>query len=148
MKSKTKNTVIAITVGLMLAGGGIAYMDHKLEKNHAEAMGELIEKNKREVEHNKAIDDIRNKYSGNSKARSVSDWTYNLQYMPDTEKRTAFSESIIAATADNVITDDEYKALSVERKDLITTNRMIVVRKIASEYAGDTTHKAVADQNK
>lgn len=130
MKTSTKTTILAISVAVAIAGGGVAFKNYEIEKEHASLMETLAQSEKSLESKDKEIKKIRLLTKQQGYPNDVAAWTYKLDTFPPSKERTALAEHIIKVLEDNEITDAEYNALKNEMADLIATND---IRKISNK---------------
>lgn len=134
MQSGLKRVLLGAVTGLIVSGGALAYMDYWVSSDHAEKMEQQERRIDIEKAHFISMRAINEKYDGEGKEIDVSNWTYDLQDMPSSKERTDFSNSVIEATKDNIITDSEYSALEEGFVNLSNINIMSDTRKAAAKY--------------
>lgn len=121
MKSDVKKSYFSILICCVLSAGVsvgyVAYRSHEAQEEHVKKMEEDKER----------IKSYRTKDS-QSYSFDVSNWTFDLKDMPASPERTDFSNSVVKATQDNVITDEEYLELESEYKALERINEINVLK--------------------
>lgn len=146
MKSNLKYSVISVLIGTLIGGAaGVGYIDHKSDESKKEHIEKMKEDKARLTSMKKRLDKIDEAYFESEKRTYpfyVGHWTYSLQKMPASQARTDFSNSVIKATQDNIVTDEEYLELRAEYEALERTNTINVLKADLSELvAADVSDK-------
>lgn len=137
MKIITKATISGVTVAVAIAGGGFAYKNYEMDKEHADKMESLVQSEATLDLMDKEIAENRLLAKKQGYPNDVSAWTYKLDTFPPSKERTAMAEHIIKALEDNEITDAEYNALKNEMADLVATNDIRKISDKAGKFTSD-----------
>lgn len=134
MKSNLKYSALTILIGSLIgAGAGFSYIEHesnKLEKEHIENMKS---KKARITSFKESVAQANKEYSERKKQTYptyVAVWTLSLQRMPASQARTDFSDAVVKATQDNIITDEEYLKLESDYEALEVTNEINELKEV------------------
>lgn len=135
MKSDVKILVSSLIAAIIISGGTITFIDYQANKEHAEAMNTQLKKSEYDTKTNKALKNMRLESARKDYSRDVATMTYNSGNMPASKERTDFTNHVLVVIKDNVITDDEFNALSSEMQSLSLTNRVRRIKNKAEQIA-------------
>ena len=146
MKPNLKHSVISILIGTLLGAiAGTGYIDHKSNESKKEHIEKMKEEKARLIRYEEILaqtDEYLLKRQKQTQPFHVANWTYSLQKMPASQARTDFSDSVVKATQDNIITNEEYLKLESEYSALELTNTINVLKVDLSELvAADVSDK-------
>ena len=132
MKSKLKYSALSVVLGgLIGASIGAGYIEHKSNESEKEHIEKMEVEESKLIYFEQRIGRINEDYFKREKQTHpfhVANWTFSLQKMPASQSRTDFSDSVIKATQDNIITDEEYLELKSEYEALELTNDVNVLK--------------------
>ena len=142
MKSDIKKSYLSILVCCVLiigpSVGYVAYRSHEVQAEHIKKM----EKDKERLE---TVKSYRTK-DNQSYAVDVAMWTLYLKAMPASQARTDYSKSIVKATEDNIITDEEYLELESGYEALELSNKVNAIKEDLGTLIDDSkTNETVND---
>lgn len=134
MNAQAKSTILGIATAITISVGAMTVYTQQSDKAHSEAMEEREQTNLRDFVSD--IDELAYKRVGYTD--DVDDWTTALIDMPASAERSAFSQAVVDATHDNVITDDEYMRLEEGFVALEGVNKARKVHELVAKYVPES----------